>query len=51
MDYGLLEDGSPYFAVTDIESHKCSKEELGLAESTETKFMPIRDSYKLFLES
>ena len=50
-EYGLQEDGTPYFNVTPIPSHRCSAEELGVNGSSKAKFMPIKENYRQLFEA
>ena len=47
--WGVNEKGMTYFEVTDLKSHLCSPEELGL-KGDDPKFWPINESSANMLE-
>ena len=51
VSLGQGDNGLPFVTQTELESHPCTREELGLEESQNKKFMPIRESYREIFEA
>ena len=48
--FGVDENGQNFLNDERLESHRCSKEELGLENGPKTKFMPLIESSKRYAE-
>ena len=48
--FGVDENGQNFFINERLESHRCTREELGLESGPKTKFMPLSETSRRYAE-